>query len=629
MYCKKNKQFCDFVLSNTNKLKKAVRLNIFLLLIFSIKSNTGFSQNYVTTIGQSKSTDGRSGTENRQNLIQNYIMPVQGNIFYSENNPSNRYIYSFYPDFPMTLGRGIEPNKLQETKFSPLAEITRDTVDGKRPLSTTADIYLVSNKDELKKVFDLDVKMSVRCLGFKASSALNIVNTYNFDQNNIMVVIKGQSEFSRIALKNPRLSEDAKAILSKNGYNEFVRLYGSNIVSVERRGVSVYFLITINNVTSSMKNSINASLDAGGGFGPVSGKLEMKLKQEISQKSQKEDLNIRFISFGGDGLSSFSSIIDSLKSRNNSFEGIKKQLSETLKNYSTIEKSVPIGYLVTPISNIPSVFVAKAEDSYSAMQEKYLSAVSEKYYSNLNKLTVFQEIINQTHPISWYTSAVDLQKINKALPVQKEYVERLRNLHDTILNHFDAFKNKPESDIENCLVIINSEGKTILQDADSIIESKYLNMSSTINEYTFSGYGIKGLNYYLQGELSDYTQSENINGIEFKKSSKIFEITSMAQVNNTIQSEIMGTINTFKIQKSELKGNLENGAKTLKGSNADFGADSKEYKYFSITCIISSVFGKQIRIPIGYVLYSPNQDSYKVYLRPELNYQTSTFINQN
>ena len=607
-----------------------MKLNLFLSSFTVFVSLNCLSQSYVDDIKSLNTPTSSVTRPEAEKIIVDYLSPVEGSKFYSENNQSNKYVYSFFPDYPLTLGRGLEPNKLQESKFSPLQQIIRDTVDGLRPLSTNADIFLVSNKDELRKVFDLDVKMSVRALGFKANSSLNIVNTYNFDQNNIMVVIKGQSEFSRIALKNPQLSDEAKKILNKRGgYNEFIRLYGSNIVSVERRGLSVYFLITINNVTTSLKNTINTSLDAGGGFGPVSGSLEVKLRQELYQKSTKEELNIRFISFGCEGLSDFASIIAKLKTNGNSFEDIKNELSNTLKNCSAFDKSIPIGYLVTPITNIPSVFIAKSIDSYSELQEKYLAAVSEKYFDNLNKLSVFQGIINQTHPLSWYSSPDELKSINEALPIQRRFVERLRILHDTLLNHFDLFVDKPESEIQSMLVYINTNVKPILDKASQIIESKYFTIKSTSDKYAFSGFGIKSINFYLQGELYDYTKSEIPGNSEYKKSQNIYEVTPLPIVGTAVPSEIMGTITSFEIDKTELKNNLENAARGLKEAGGSFLSESNEYKYFSVTCVITSLFGKQVRLPIGYILYNVNSQEYKAYLRPELVYKTAAFINRN
>jgi hypothetical protein len=91
----------------------------------------------------------------------------------------------------------------------------------------------------------------------------------------------------------------------------------------------------------------------------------------------------------------------------------------------------------------------------------------------------------------------------------------------------------------------------------------------------------------------------------------------------------MGAITSFSIDKKLLNSNLESGASGLKAGNVAFAQDSKKFKYFSITCIITSVFGKQVRVPIGYILYNDSKDSYQSYIRPELSFKTATFINHS
>lgn len=355
--------------------------------------------------------------------------------------------WSYYPystNSTLSLGRGFSPNHLDEVKQIPFLYDIIDSIEGQGSALTHFKMDIAYSKKSLMDFLDFDVKLGVKAPGFKADAFLKIIETTTFEESSLILVIKASTEFGKKSIRNLKLTKDAKKVLKKNT-DDFIRIYGTKIPIMERRGASVYIVCKISNISETTKKEIQSGLTAEAGGLLFSAKLETKLNKVIKTATDNGNFNYQLVTTGGTGLNSLSSIIASSDLPNNPnsfFQLLKTGVSEYFKQFN-FQNSVPIGFFCASYKDIdPSLKNIKTNE-LSLKQLRLLQIISSLYRENEKLLDKYIAITTGNSPVSGLLTNEQLLLIDKTVtPKLVTYLEKLSSLFTNYLN------NEPKDDDE-------------------------------------------------------------------------------------------------------------------------------------------------------------------------------------
>lgn len=236
-------------------------------------------------------------------LAEHAAVEVDGQIKF----PSSRSIS--YPTDGVALGEGWN-SYTDQRSMSICVQFDRKEVGGQTASVETKRIF---EKDSLRK--ELDVTYSVSASadfgdigGASITTKTNYLNSSKIDQSKLSLLIKGKvrngSEFvSPPSVGNTiDLTPQAKALLEKQEFDEFLKICGDSFVSSIKRGADMYALYQFRDKTDAEKNQKTVGIFAEGsylGFGGSASSERRKMREQIA--SQKIS-NLRYLHHGHRGL---------------------------------------------------------------------------------------------------------------------------------------------------------------------------------------------------------------------------------------------------------------------------------------------------------------------------------------
>lgn len=381
-------------------------------------------------------------------LIPLFLLMTMPCFAQNEANYSEQYYYDFHPLTALALGRTFDPNHLDDGKISPI-KFTEKIVDinnEKGSLMSSFDVYLVQNQEQLNWAFNYDSKYSARYFKVKASGSFSILNNFEFKKNSAYLVINARSEFSRTAIDNIELTDLAKQYQSKPA--EFKKNFGTRIVTMVRKGISVWILVSIDNVSYDLLNRIQYSANASGKFGPLSGSAEINVKNELNYMKNSKELNIKIISSGGSvSNGEYEKILNSIKSASmNNFNEIKEAITEAIFNPNSynINNAVPIGFFTTSIAALVSG--AASDVPINPTYEKTLLRLVNLYNKIEHRILKMNNIKSGNDPLSQVISEDSKNNLNDYISTLEKIKDKVEELHAKTIILYDKLNN---SSIQN------------------------------------------------------------------------------------------------------------------------------------------------------------------------------------
>lgn len=445
-------------------MKNSIRKSILLFAIVScLHSPSAFGQVTVTSTQKSsvKKFIDANADDKKINEIMSYKLADINIMSSNAINDNRNYYYQSVPELPMFLGVGFDPNDIEATKKSPFT-YTVDTVEGTGSLNTTFNIDMVFNKEQLMKSLEIDAKLNVRYLTASVNASLNVAEKTEFSNDNLVVVLKGQTEYGRLMIKDLKLSADAlnlynncipvitykrkkqitscKSIFDTDAaaISEFQDEFGTKLPIVERRGAAIYLVCVIHNVSESTKKSVQASMNASASFLAGSASLSMSLKQEFESKMQKNEVDISILTKGGNGFQGIDKIITSLNTAGNSFDDVKLGFAEVLKQFN-FGNAAPLGYFCVDINDLGLTNIPSQSDNDPVREKKLLDIVTQ-YRKNENLIFLINNILDYNNPAGYILSDPKREELSAAQSSLLFYQKELAAAHKCILRNADYSK---------------------------------------------------------------------------------------------------------------------------------------------------------------------------------------------
>lgn len=190
---------------------------------------------------------------------------------------------------------------------------------------------------------------------FNVGGSTNSTSLSKSSQVTERIVIVAKVDFGLFTLSaDPILKPEAKALIVKTKYDDFIEYYGTHYINGVRKENSIWITLTKKTNTKKLKNTSNTSFNEE--FSPLSYgsfKFEMQDNSEIEKAMNSEQyevsVEIKGPSLGTDIQSSVSSIING-NSGENKMEGITTLINNALKNLSDPSQALITQYYYNPFS---------------------------------------------------------------------------------------------------------------------------------------------------------------------------------------------------------------------------------------------------------------------------------------
>jgi hypothetical protein len=256
--------------------------------------------------------------------------------------------YNFYPDSPLHLGGGFNPNDVAKV-LPDCIQYTKVPLDGDSGKATRSSLTqtLVLNSEQLRQALNIDAKLDASYLAFHGNASYNFVSDSLFSDSSLTVVMSANSEYGRVQAGVPVLKGQYIPLLADS--KKFEETCGSRFVSIERRAASVSAIVTIYGLTKEDYDQVTSSLAAGGGWGSLSADASTKLSQHIKRSSRSNELSVQVVSTGGAGIRGLADGIKEVASSDDPIGAIKRSLSQYIEGVSA-GNAVPVSYQVTSMN---------------------------------------------------------------------------------------------------------------------------------------------------------------------------------------------------------------------------------------------------------------------------------------
>lgn len=335
--------------------------------------------------------------------------------------------YKYHPRSSLSLGRGFLP----ENVISPcMPSILFEEVplDHGSP-STHFSLQYVKTEDELDLAIALDTKVEASLLGAKGAGSSTFKSSFTMRKNSIVAVATISIDFGRFGI-NPKaeLSEEAKSLLSKP--KEFVRIYGSRFVSIERRGAAASVIISIDEVQNDLKIDFENSFSGSGNFGDsIGGSASMKFNLMFKTALKQSRLRVDAVTTGGSGPSALVDSLLALVDLENATTAIHKVLSTFLGQFNK-DNAVPIEYMTAPMSQFK--LDELGIDPWTDDKERLLTRYCRDYRNALTLKSLLPSVISGTHIFCTMLPPDTVEMLKNLEPQLDELLSYLSIYHEAL-----------------------------------------------------------------------------------------------------------------------------------------------------------------------------------------------------
>ena len=256
--------------------------------------------------------------------------------------------YAYYPDSTLALGLGFDPEDLKAAKAPCIIGQHRKLDAG--PASTTLSAVYVTNYQQLADALNIDVNIEVSSLTAHSSAAIDYASSHQFSDTSATLVISATTDYGKWGLAPPiTLTDEAKHLLSTPG--DFAKVCGSRYVAIERHASALHAILTVESLSQTEKEQIEAKASGGGGGGAISMSGSVSVNHTIQQASREGRLSVEVSEVGGGGIGDLSALVSASAGGKDSLEDVGKTLGDVVKGFKE-SNAAAISYMVASMEQL-------------------------------------------------------------------------------------------------------------------------------------------------------------------------------------------------------------------------------------------------------------------------------------
>ncbi|WP_437919672.1 hypothetical protein [Sphingobacterium sp. LRF_L2] len=322
--------------------------------------------------------------------------------------------YQYNPIGSFRLGFGF--SKEDYTKSYPISPFTfEEQTPNKSASNFLFNTELVYDEKTLRDYLHFDLKVASKALKYSANAKVNVDIEKKFSLNSLNILLEATTEFGKTVLNNVKLTSEAERLLndpSDLGHKRFIAKYGTNFVSEVRNGVSVFTLITINNVSNEFRREYGLKASGSLKLGLAKTTMSTNLNKEIYQASKSNRIQYKVWGAGGEGIAGLADIFKNLNKDSDCLEIVRNVLTEYIKTLNFSQSSA-IGFKTASYS----VLGLDAKDPWTEENEDRITEIYNEYH---RVKAINKKISDMLSPEDIY--------FQELLPKEKQ-----KDLHDLLL----------------------------------------------------------------------------------------------------------------------------------------------------------------------------------------------------
>lgn len=339
--------------------------------------------------------------------------------------------YQYNPLGSFRLGYGF--NKNDYTESYPISPFSfEEQTPNQSATSFLLNTELIYDEKTLRDHFHFDLKVSSKSLKYSASAKFNIDTDKNFSYSSLNILLEATTEFGKTILNNVKLTAEAERILNDPndiGHKKFMAKYGTNFVSEQRNGVSVFTLITITNVSNEFRQEYGIKASGSLKLGIAKTTMSANLNKEIYQASKSNRIQYKVWGAGGEGIVKLADVFKNLSNDSDCLEAIRNTITDYIKTLD-FSKSSPIGFKTASYN----VIGLEAKDPWTEENEDRIVEIYNEYHREKAINNKISDLLSPENIYFQELLPIDKQKDLKNLQIlTKQRISLLADLHKTTM----------------------------------------------------------------------------------------------------------------------------------------------------------------------------------------------------
>lgn len=266
--------------------------------------------------------------------------------------------YAYHPFARLYLAGGFNPY------FPDRAYLPCIDHDGEHPVETDGavgsevEISLVTNRQDLYQKINISASLSGSYTFYSGSASERYEDEQAFHSDSLTWIVSFKTNYGHYALRNPRLSPS----LSTMSEDDLYTRCGSEIVTERKKGVMLFALFTIKNLSQTRRTELERKFNASA-KGPIwSAKMSAQYSSIFRSGMATSDISLKIHAVGGDGITNLTGLIKN--GEENSFIAYE-QLPQILSNYlstMTARKAAPTQNVTALLTSFKPGVTPRYED---------------------------------------------------------------------------------------------------------------------------------------------------------------------------------------------------------------------------------------------------------------------------
>lgn len=302
--------------------------------------------------------------------------------------PAFGAIYNYHPNSTVYLGGGFDPyNPTQGFRecltWNGVKPI--DSSTGNTAVETTALVQAVKTKKDFYNLVDFSTQIQGSYGLFSGEASVDLIDEYAFHEDSLTWVVLFKTDYGRFRIENPQLkaefaSEDAETLEQK---------CGTEVALTERRGVMVYAVLTVKNLSENKRREFETKLSVSAQGAFWSAEMDSEYKKVLRSALAATDFSVRIRAIGGNGVTDLTDLIGSSGGEDAFVQ--YTQIPDTIRTYIeglTVSGAAPLQYITADISTFRSD-IPRGREPFQSVQFEKIYTSYERHSSVVDRLEDF------------------------------------------------------------------------------------------------------------------------------------------------------------------------------------------------------------------------------------------------
>lgn len=324
--------------------------------------------------------------------------------------------YSYHPLSPMYLGGGFNPFNPTEAYLrclNPAKTIPLETPNN-RDLSI--QISVVKSRHDLYSKTDMSASVSGSYGPFSGGGSVTKMDEITFNENDFHWIIVLKSDMGKYGLENPQLTDEVKNMSS----DQILNRCGSEIVTQERRGVMLYALVTVHNLSQSERHEMETKIGGGINTGIYSVAVSGKYKSILQFSYAVGTVSIALEAQGGSGIKDLADIIGGGENNFANYSKLPDIVNAYVKGFNP-DNAVPLQYFSTSLTAFKTGVTLRSSD----FQATQVGLIYEKYLDINKTISRIDTLLSPNNNTGIEISQHQRQELSDVRDIYEKYRDDL------------------------------------------------------------------------------------------------------------------------------------------------------------------------------------------------------------